>query len=116
MKQFDPTKPCRTRDGRKVRIICTDLKRLSGKPILALVADGAGYEYIYNYCLDGMCCNIPSGDDLFNIPEKHEIMIYFYHEDNDVNKGIYGSSVDCSFDYGGVIAKKTVTFEEGEGL
>jgi hypothetical protein len=71
-KPLDLTKPVQTRDGRKVRIICTDRKY--GNPIVALVDD---MEVVTRYSSDGK-----AGDwaikgnpdfDLVNTPEKFEV-------------------------------------------
>ena len=60
-----------TRDGRKVRIICTDRKSKNDYPIIALVEGFEGEEDFFCYPRDGKwssCKNI----DLFFAPEKHE--------------------------------------------
>ena len=79
MKQFrleeylaDPSKKVVTRDGRPVRIICTDAR--GEYPIIALVEyyDGSN-DNIYSYTKDGVYYPIePSEEDLFFAPEKHE--------------------------------------------
>ena len=109
MKRFDPTKPCRTKGGRAVRILCTDMKAAYNKPIVALVAAGNGIEYPFFYTDSGICYNEPSPDDLVNISEKHEVTVYFCYAGD-------GSTLASSFEYRNPIAKKTITFEEGEGL
>lgn len=69
-KKFDPTKPVQTRDGRKARIICTDV-RDDYYPIMALVQGCTG-EYAMSYTGDGShhhrshVGDLP--DDLINIP------------------------------------------------
>lgn len=67
--KFDPTKPVQTRDGNKVRIICTDAIGCDF-PILALVMVEPGREQLYSYCLNGNWA--ADGDtrncDLVNIP------------------------------------------------
>jgi len=65
---FDPKKECTTRDGRKVRILCTDLD--NRQPIVAVVVYD-GRESVERYSADGTyylngsqsCC------DLVNLPE-----------------------------------------------
>ena len=79
MKEFsleeylkNPTREVVTRDGRKVRIICTDRK--GDTPIIALVLDANdGQEYGYAFYSDGKFFR-DGGDelDLFFAPEKHE--------------------------------------------
>jgi len=46
---FDPTKPVQTRDGRKARILYTDIK--SGYPIVALTTEPGGVEIMLPSCL-----------------------------------------------------------------
>ena len=71
----DPSKKVVTRDGRPVRIICTDAR--GEYPIIALVEyyDGSN-DNIYTYTKDGVYYPIePSEEDLFfssEAPEKHE--------------------------------------------
>lgn len=50
---FDPTKPVRTRGGQPARIVATDAKNQTGRPILALITDGEGNE--------GSACYHPNG-------------------------------------------------------
>ena len=79
MKQFNleeylknPDSEIVTRDGRKVRILCTDRK--GDTPIIALVNDANdGQEYGYAFYSDGKFFR-DGGDelDLFFAPEKHE--------------------------------------------
>ena len=79
MKEFsleeylkDPSRKVVTRDGRPVRIICTDRK--GDTPIIALVNDANdGQEYGYAFYSDGKIFR-DRGDelDLFFAPEKHE--------------------------------------------
>lgn len=65
-KEFDPTKPVQTRDGRKARIICTDLK--DTKPLVVLVARENGIEDIQTYTMEGkFFCIGDDPRDLINI-------------------------------------------------
>lgn len=76
MKQFDlesflknPTRPIVTRDGRSVRIICTD-RVCSTYPILALLFDGKDREVVYQYTSKGEYYpNVIGPHDLFFAPE-----------------------------------------------
>lgn len=78
MKEFsleeylkNPDREVVTRDGRKVRIICTDRK--GATPIIALVNSGVSGELCYSFCPDGKTYeNYKSEIDLFFAPEKHE--------------------------------------------
>jgi hypothetical protein len=67
---FDPSKPVQTRDGRKARIICTDLKHPEF-PVIAVITDRYGNEFAVAYTKDGRWRNDTQDDsDLLNIPEK----------------------------------------------
>ena len=79
MKQFNleeylknPDSEIVTRDGRKVRILCTDRK--GDTPIIALVHDANdGQEYGYAFYSDGKFFRDGNEEsDLFFAPEKHE--------------------------------------------
>ena len=106
MKQFDlkeylanPSRKVVTRDGRKVRILCTDREDLDF-PIITLIKKKlGGGEVIYAHTKDGLYCNTCSTiHDLFFAPEKHEGWINIYrNEDEDYYKGmvIYSSKEDA---------------------
>ena len=79
MKQFNlqeylsnPSRQVVTRDGRKVRIVCTDRK--GDTPIIALVYNAnEGQEYGYAFYSDGKFFRDEGAElDLFFAPEKHE--------------------------------------------
>ena len=86
MKQFNleeylknPSRKVVTRDGRSVRIVCTDRVSKEGYPLLALVMTD-GHECVYTYNTYGQ---FYSGDtdhdlDLFFAPEKHEGWVNIY--------------------------------------
>lgn len=70
---FDPTKPVQTRDGRKARIVATDLKSGSGETILACVfSTDDEHEYTMRYFSNGTFWDDgpASADDLINVPEE----------------------------------------------
>jgi len=69
-KPFDPTKPCRTRDGRAARIICTDAKGEPLFPVVALVAAGGANEALRRYSSTGRPLAGPPDDDLVNVPKR----------------------------------------------
>ena len=86
MKQFNlegylanPSKKVVTRDGRSVRIVCTDRVSEKGYSLLALVMTD-GHECVYTYNTYGQ---FYTGDtnhalDLFFAPEKHEGWVNIY--------------------------------------
>lgn len=119
MKPFDPTKPCRTRNGKSARIICTDAK--GSKPIIALISDCTGVEIMSRYCSDGL--RLTTGEkcmgDLINIPEKHEMWVNVYGKIiNSYNIGDGYVSKEQADKAASLIriACIKVPFEEGEGL
>ena len=63
-------KPVCTRDGRKARIICFDMKG-DICPMVAAVEEN-GVEYLYRYDEKGLNCYKESNEDLMMLPEKHE--------------------------------------------
>jgi len=71
---FDPTKPVQTRDGRKVRILCTDLK---GREPFTIVAAHEGLnspcETVATFTSEGaiLSAAMQSQCDLVNIPQRH---------------------------------------------
>ena len=99
MEQFNlekylenPSRKVVTRDGKSVRIICTDRRDLNF-PIVALIEKDSGGEVIYAHTKDGICCNTcPTTYDLFFAPEKHEGWINIFNAgDENVGKIIFKS-------------------------
>lgn len=121
-KPFDPTKPVQTRDGRKARIICTNRKASSGtnRPVVALIEALTPLEgeSLILYTSEGYF-NLPgepSGLDLINVLEKHETEVVFWCWPHEL-KTVYVARSFSTVQVGGqVLARKTVTFEKGEGL
>lgn len=80
MKQFsleeyleNPERRVVTRDGRPVRIICTDRKGLDVKPIVALITLPNCDEIVKCFWADGIdTAGSEDKNDLFFAPEKHE--------------------------------------------
>lgn len=72
---FDPTKPIQTRDGRKARILCIDLK--SCHPIVAAYYTHEGnQEQIRSFYKDGSAVSFTNSNDLINVSEKYFINIW----------------------------------------
>ena len=91
MKQFNleeylknPERKVITRDGKDVRIICTDAKTLIGKPIVAMVYDSHGEdETDLTYYPDGRSLfATESPFDLFFAPTKRGGWVNIY-DNND---------------------------------
>ena len=85
MKQFsleeylaNPKRKVVTRDGRNVRVICTDKKSVC--PIVALITTYNGTaEEVITYTKDGKYFEVGSREhDLFFVPEKHEGWVNVY--------------------------------------
>ena len=88
MKEFsleeylkNPNREVVTRDGRKVRILCTDRK--GDTPIIALVHDANdGQEYGYAFYSDGKFFRDGNEEsDLFFAPRKNTDYINLYHDE-----------------------------------
>ena len=103
MKEFsleeylkNPDREGVTRDGRKVRIICTDRK--GATPIIALVNDGLSEELGHAFYSDGKIFSDEDNElDLFFAPEKHEgwIIINKWPDgERDTNGIIYDTELD----------------------
>ena len=89
MKQFsleeyikNPSRKIVTRDGKSVRIICTD-KRKTIYPIIALCFMEDGSERLSSYLPNGKeHVGEDSNADLFFAPEKHEGWVNVYKDGN----------------------------------
>ena len=91
MKEFsleeylkNPDREVVTRDGRKVRIICTD-SDAEGGPIVAIVTMADQRKQVLLYYENGKYFSLDSvsEDDLFFAPEKHKGWINIYADIND---------------------------------
>ena len=78
----NPDREVVTRDGRKVRILCTDRK--GDTPIIALVHDANdGQEYGYAFYSDGKFFRGGNEEsDLFFAPSKHTDYINLYRDES----------------------------------
>lgn len=109
MKQFNlneylknPSRKVVTRDGKSVRIRCTDRKD-ADYPIVALI-DSKGKEEILSYTKNGYFYYDGRKDvnDLFFAPEKHEGWINIFKSSNDLaflgQSRIFASKEDAKKD------------------
>ena len=86
MKEFsleeylkNPERKVVTRDGRKVRILCTDRKGLDVKPIVALITLPNCDEIVKCFWSDGIdTAGSEDKNDLFFAPTKHEGWMNLY--------------------------------------
>ena len=85
-----------TRDGRPVRIICTDRK--GATPIIAFVNDGLSGELGHAFYSDGKIFSDEDNElDLFFAPTKHEgwiIINKWADGERDTNGIIYNTKLD----------------------
>ena len=103
----NPSKKVVTKEGKKVRIICTDAR--GSYPVVALIEESY-YDNALSYTKDG---NLYAGEsnvyDLFFAPEKHEGYVNIYKNQMtgsmycDCN--IYASKEDAEKQHGIAIAK-----------
>lgn len=90
MKQFsleeylkNPQRKIITRDGRSVRIVCTDRRGLNVKPIAALITIPNGDEIIKTYWENGVATHgYEDKNDLFFATEKKTKWLNVYTDDN----------------------------------
>ena len=105
MKQFNlqeylanPSRQVVTREGKKVRIVCTDRAGLAAKPIVALITLPNGDEVIKTFWDNGIeTAGSEDKNDLFFAPEKHEgwIVINKWPDGvRDTNRIIYHTKLD----------------------
>ena len=87
---LDFTKPITTRDGRAVRILCTDWNYYGGCPVLGLVSVNFGIEVLESWTIEGkrQRSHTENGD-LINPPAKRRGWIHIYKVD-----GVFITSSD----------------------
>lgn len=102
----NPSRKVVTRDGRSVRVICTDMKSTT-YPVVALVGNcSSGFEQVMTFSKNGeYAVNESSGCDLFNessgcdlffAAEKHVGWInIFRSKDVSVGTGIFNSKEEA---------------------
>jgi hypothetical protein len=75
---IDITKPVQTKDGRKARIICADMK-FSTYQLVALISSEHGEEHAEYYTKEGAYWGDgeESSKDLVNVPEKTEEFVLY---------------------------------------
>ena len=100
MKQFNleeylanPSRKVVTRDGKNVRIVCTDLNDKFNRPIIGVV-DYKEYENAYAYTKDG---DFYLGEkhpcDLFFAPEKKEGWVNIFKVTSNDNRFVGGARI-----------------------
>ena len=103
MKEFnlteylkDPSQKVVTRDGREVRIICTDFQSEMNKPIIALIKEDENKESAFNFKKNGryhLPENKESHKDLFFDSTKREGWVNIFKDEElpFINGDIYES-------------------------
>ena len=77
---IDLTIPVQTRDGRKVRVLCTDGPKLH--PIVGLIEQGGGSEDVYKWSAAGRYGCAEHSADLINVPETRVVWVNMYPENS----------------------------------
>lgn len=93
----DPNRRIVTRDGRSVRIICTDRRADDDhRPIVSLVDDYDSEVLVRSY-EDGTHSDANDDLDLFFAPKKHTAWINIYKSEDGVygNSGLYDSKEEA---------------------
>ena len=96
MKPFDikeyndnPSRKVVTRDGRSVRILCTNAR--SSYPVIALIEEKDNkHDCLYTYFPDGTMCGTTKQNDLFFTPIKKEGWINLFRH-------VYSTEVSVIF-------------------
>lgn len=79
----NPSRKVVTRDGRPVRIICTDRTGSNAKPIVALITLPNGDEVIKTFWDNGIeTAGSEDKNDLFFAPSKHTDYINLYRDES----------------------------------
>ena len=76
----NPSRKVVTRDGKNVRILCTD-RKLDSKEVVGLTMNNDGTEGLLSWSKQGKSLSLNNSSfDLFFAPEKHEGWVNVYEE------------------------------------
>ena len=108
----NPKRKVVTKDGRNVRIVCTDVKS-ELYPVLALV-DNWGEEICNSYTKEGRFLpNNEAHRDLFFAPEKHEGWVNVYRDFDGLMCGsVFATEEDAKCNAKTAIATVKIDWEE----
>ena len=120
MKQFsldeylkNPSRKLVTRDGKRVRIVCTD--RLGAYPVIGLVKTDKVETVLFYTDTGCIYPEQPSGYDIFFAPNKKEGWVNVYQEDNQLRCGnVYDTKTEAEQhgSYAKYIATVKIEWEE----
>ena len=92
----NPSRKVVTREGKNVRILCTD-RKLDSKEVVGLTMNNDGTEGLLSWSKQGKLLSLnDSSFDLFFAPEKHEGWVNLYKLANK----------DCAYYTGGIFNSK----------
>lgn len=112
----NPSRKVVTRDGRNVRIVCTDKK--GRYPVVALVEYDDNSERVFGFSIDGICfIGLTDNKDLFFATEKREGWVNLYRGNLDyIYAGCVYTSKDEAYEHNGdkehCIATVKIEWEE----
>ena len=107
----NPSKKVVTKEGKKVRMICTDAR--GSYPVVALIEESY-YDNALSYTEDGKLYNGESNVyDLFFAPEKHEGWVNVYRDFDDMMCGsVFATEEDAKCNAKTAIATVKIEWEE----
>ena len=107
----NPSKKVVTKEGKKVRIICTDAR--GSYPVVALIEESY-YDNALSYTDDGKLYNGESNVyDLFFAPEKHEGWVNVYRDlDGMMCGSVFATEEDAKCNAKTAIATVKIEWEE----
>jgi hypothetical protein len=90
---IDFTKPVQCRDGRSVRILCTDANSVAGT-VVALIKDVHGNEHVEHWYSDGcfMADKTVDDRDLINVPPHKKKVKVFIELRRDRDGSLYAAA------------------------
>lgn len=75
---IDWTRPIQTRDGRKARVLATDLQAAGNQSIAVAIMGRRNNERLYRFKPDGSSCKDPKTGWIINVPTKRSGSVSIY--------------------------------------
>ncbi len=116
MNKLDLTKPVQTRDGRPVRILCTNRQHHAMGAVVGLITDGKGEETVASWDHDGTSSfRDGTSSALINVPATRRVRVMLYKTPAGE---LWARDMPMQSDTRTweLVAVKEVEFTEGEGL